>query len=61
MATAELDSTQDAQENEALILDMLERFLKSEVKPYVHALEAADEYPHESGSKLAIWDCEGSK
>ncbi|SAL46896.1 Acyl-CoA dehydrogenase [Caballeronia choica] len=52
MATAELDSTQDAQENEALILDMLERFLKSEVKPYVHALEAADEYPHEIVEKM---------
>jgi alkylation response protein AidB-like acyl-CoA dehydrogenase len=52
MATAELDSTQEAQENEALILDMLERFLKSEVKPYVHALEAADEYPHEIVEKM---------
>jgi alkylation response protein AidB-like acyl-CoA dehydrogenase len=35
-----------------LILDMLDRFLKTEVKPYVHALEAADEYPHEIVEKM---------
>ncbi|AHB77933.1 MULTISPECIES: acyl-CoA dehydrogenase family protein [Pandoraea] len=33
--------------DDTLILDMLERFLKVEVKPYVHALEKADEYPAE--------------
>ena len=38
--------------NEVLILDMLDRFLKTEVKPYVHALEAADEYPHEIVEKM---------
>ena len=32
-------------ESDTLILDMLDRFLKTEVKPYVHALEKADEYP----------------
>jgi alkylation response protein AidB-like acyl-CoA dehydrogenase len=52
MATIETDNTQEAQENEALILDMLDRFLKTEVKPYVHALEAADEYPHEIVEKM---------
>ncbi|SAL72441.1 acyl-CoA dehydrogenase family protein [Caballeronia telluris] len=52
MATIETDHAQEAQENEALILDMLERFLKTEVKPYVHALEAADEYPHEIVEKM---------
>jgi alkylation response protein AidB-like acyl-CoA dehydrogenase len=52
MATVDIDHAQDAEENEALILDMLERFLKSEVKPYVHALEAADEYPHEIVEKM---------
>src|SRR4051812_36946890 len=52
MATVDINHVQDPQENEALILDMLERFLKSEVKPYVHALEAADEYPHEIVEKM---------
>ncbi|MDR5752497.1 MULTISPECIES: acyl-CoA dehydrogenase family protein [unclassified Caballeronia] len=52
MATIETDHAQEAQENEALILDMLDRFLKTEVKPYVHALEAADEYPHEIVEKM---------
>jgi alkylation response protein AidB-like acyl-CoA dehydrogenase len=52
MATVETDNAQEAQENEALILDMLDRFLKTEVKPYVHALEAADEYPHEIVEKM---------
>ncbi|SAL30830.1 Acyl-CoA dehydrogenase [Caballeronia terrestris] len=52
MATVDIDHAQDAEENEALILDMLERFLKSEVRPYVHALEAADEYPHEIVEKM---------
>ncbi|SAL03634.1 Acyl-CoA dehydrogenase [Caballeronia fortuita] len=55
MATVETDKAQEAreaQENEVLILDMLDRFLKTEVKPYVHALEAADEYPHEIVEKM---------
>src|ERR1700748_1359521 len=41
------DTVVEQPEDDALILDMLERFLKTEVKPYVHALEKADEYPTE--------------
>src|SRR3954465_9279145 len=55
MATIDVEKAETAEEakaNEVLILDMLERFLKSEVKPYVHALEAADEYPHEIVEKM---------
>lgn len=55
MEDAQISARQDEQEqqeNEALILDMLDRFLKTEVKPYVHALEAADEYPHEIVAKM---------
>jgi alkylation response protein AidB-like acyl-CoA dehydrogenase len=54
MATIE-DQQQDAgdyAENETLILDMLDRFLKTEVKPYVHELDAKDEYPHEIVEKM---------
>jgi len=32
-------------EEEALILDAVDQFLERDVRPYVHALEAADEYP----------------
>ena len=55
MATIDVETTETAEEtkaNEVLILDMLDRFLKTEVKPYVHALEAADEYPHEIVGKM---------
>ena len=38
-----LDS--DAQEQEALILDAVDRFLAREVAPHAQRLEAADEYP----------------
>ncbi|TDG07118.1 acyl-CoA dehydrogenase [Paraburkholderia guartelaensis] len=41
------DNVLDHGEDDTLILDMLDRFLKTEVKPYVHALEKADEYPAE--------------
>ena len=34
-------------DDEALILNSVDRFLEIDVKPYVHALEAADEYPAE--------------
>jgi alkylation response protein AidB-like acyl-CoA dehydrogenase len=34
-------------EQEALILDAIDRFLKTEVRPHVKRLEQADEYPHE--------------
>ncbi|WP_109478854.1 acyl-CoA dehydrogenase family protein [Paraburkholderia sp. C35] len=55
MATIDIDPQQDANEyaeNETLILDMLDRFLKTEVKPYVHDLDAKDEYPHEIVEKM---------
>jgi len=55
MATIDIDQRQDASdyaENETLILDMLDRFLKTEVKPYVHELDANDEYPHEIVEKM---------
>ena len=40
-------------EDEALILDSIDRFLERDVKPYAHALESADEYPREIADKLA--------
>ncbi|WP_321799078.1 acyl-CoA dehydrogenase family protein [Caballeronia sp. J97] len=55
MATIDADQQQDTseyEENETLILDMLDRFLKTEVKPYVHELDAKDEYPHEIVEKM---------
>ncbi|MFM0325752.1 acyl-CoA dehydrogenase family protein [Caballeronia glebae] len=55
MATIDADQQQDMSEheaNETLILDMLDRFLKTEVKPYVHELDAKDEYPHAIVEKM---------
>ncbi|MDR0275714.1 MAG: acyl-CoA dehydrogenase family protein [Burkholderiaceae bacterium] len=46
------DNTAEQVENDMLMLDMLDRFLKTEVKPYVHALEKADEYPSEIVEKM---------
>ncbi len=46
------DTGDDYAENETLILDMLDRFLKTEVKPYVHELDAKDEYLHEIVEKM---------
>jgi alkylation response protein AidB-like acyl-CoA dehydrogenase len=40
------------QQQEALILDMLERFLATEVKPHVHRLESEDIYPIEIVEKM---------
>ncbi|MEE9209380.1 MAG: acyl-CoA dehydrogenase family protein, partial [Kiloniellales bacterium] len=40
-------------EEEALILDSIDRFLEREVKPFAHDLEARDEYPREIADKLA--------
>jgi len=40
-------------EDEALILDSIDRFLERDVKPYAHDLEAADEYPRQIADKLA--------
>ena len=40
-------------DDEALILDSIDRFLEREVAPYAHDLEARDEYPREIADKLA--------
>ncbi len=40
-------------EDEALILATIDRFLERDVKPYAHDLEAADEYPRDIADKLA--------
>ncbi len=39
-------------DDERMILDAVERFLESEVRPYAHALEKADEYPAEIVEKM---------
>ena len=39
-------------DNDAIILDALEKFLTAEVDPFVHDLEARDEYPHEIVEKM---------
>ena len=39
--------TPEQQENEQMILDSVDRFLETEVRPHAHRLEAADEYPQE--------------
>ena len=39
-------------QNEAVVLDALDKFLAAEVDPYVHDLEARDEYPHEIVEKM---------
>ena len=39
-------------QNEAVILDALDKFLIAEVDPFVHDLEARDEYPHEIVEKM---------
>ena len=46
------DNVTEAEE-EALILDSIDRFLERDVKPYAHDLEARDEYPREIADKLA--------
>ncbi len=40
-------------EEEALILDSVDRFLERDVKPYVQELESTDTYPREIADKLA--------
>ena len=40
-------------EDEALILDSVRQFLKRDVEPYAHELEARDEYPQEIADKMA--------
>ena len=46
------DNAPDTEE-EALILDSIDRFLERDVKPYAHDLEARDEYPRAIADKLA--------
>ena len=40
-------------DDETLILDAVEQFLRRDVRPYVRELEAADEYPAEIADKMA--------
>jgi alkylation response protein AidB-like acyl-CoA dehydrogenase len=40
-------------EEDAVILDALDQFLERDVRPYVRALEAADEYPQDIAGGLA--------
>lgn len=42
----------EAAENERVVLDAVEKFLQSEVKPHVHALEHDDVYPAEIVEKM---------
>ena len=46
------DNAPDGEE-EALILDSIDRFLERDVKPYAHDLEARDEYPRAIADKMA--------
>lgn len=39
-------------DNDVAILDALDKFLIAEVEPFVHDLEARDEYPHEIVEKM---------
>ena len=39
-------------EQEILMLDMIDRFLKKEVEPYAHKLEHDDTYPEEIVEKM---------
>jgi len=42
-----------SEEDEALILDSVREFLKRDVAPHAHELEARDEYPQEIADKMA--------
>ena len=42
-----------SEEDEALILDSVRQFLKRDVAPYAHDLEAKDEYPQAIADKMA--------
>ncbi len=48
-----MDAKPQSDEQEALILHSVDRFLEREVRPVVRALEAADAYPAEIVGKLA--------
>ncbi len=50
----------DHLDEDALILDSVDRFLATDVKPYVHDLEARDEYPAamvEAMKELGLFGC----
>lgn len=42
----------DLQSEETMILDAVDRFLEQDVRPYVHDLEARDEYPAEMVERM---------
>ena len=42
----------EADENERLVLDMVDKFLETEVRPHVHALEHDDVYPTDIVEKM---------
>jgi len=48
-----MTSARGNDEDEALVLDSVERFLERDVRPVAHALEAADTYPAEIVAKAA--------
>ncbi|MCC7483708.1 MAG: acyl-CoA dehydrogenase family protein [Burkholderiales bacterium] len=48
-----MSSTAPADEQEALILRSVDRFLERDVRPHVRALEAADTYPRAIADRLA--------
>jgi len=46
------DNPSPTNDQEALILDSVDRFLERDVRPYVHELEANDSYPEEIVEKM---------
>ena len=48
-----MPSDADQSEEETLILDTVDQFLERDVRPYVRALEADDEYPQDIADKMA--------
>ncbi|MBT7509401.1 MAG: acyl-CoA dehydrogenase, partial [Rhodospirillaceae bacterium] len=48
-----MPSDADQSEEETLILDAVDQFLERDVRPYVRALEADDEYPQDIADKMA--------
>ena len=52
MAAMMCPQNPETAEQDALILDTIDRFLERDVKPYVHELEANDTYPAEIVEKL---------
>src|SRR5690348_6247809 len=48
----DMKSPAEIRDEEAMILDAVDKFLEAEVRPYVHDLEANDEYPAEIVEKM---------